>query len=413
MSQRLQIEKLGAQGDGVATTPKGQVFVPFALPGETVTVEIKGQRASLLEVNEPSPLRVAPKSVHFGRCGGCSIQHLDPESYAEWKREKVVRALAMAGVEAEVDALVVSPPASRRRVTLSAQRIGGRVQLGFNAAYSHDIVEIQECAVAAPQIVAALPELRQLATLLASGPKPFRLTVTYTRTGLDIAAEDVGKIDEGKRRRLVEFCLGKGFARLSSEGETIIEREKPVVMFGNVPVTIPPGGFLQATERAEHVMASLVQEHLAGSKYVADLFAGSGTFALRLATASRVHAVESEGTALAALDEAAKRASGLKPVVAEKRDLFRRPLTEKELVAFDGLAFDPPRAGAEAQCEQIARSTVRRVAAVSCNPGTLARDLAILTQGGYRVTRVVPVDQFLWTSHVEVVALLEKPRKRN
>jgi len=413
MSERLQIEKLGAQGDGVATTPKGQVFVPFALPGETVTVEIKGQRASLLEVNEPSPLRVAPKSVHFGRCGGCSIQHLDPESYAEWKREKVVRALAMAGVEAEVDALVVSPPVSRRRVTLSAQRIGGRVQLGFNAAYSHDIVEIQECAVAAPQIVAALPELRQLATLLASGPKPFRLTVTYTRTGLDIAAEDVGKIDEGKRRRLVEFCLGKGFARLSSEGETIIEREKPVVMFGNVPVTIPPGGFLQATEHAEHVMASLVQEHLAGSKYVADLFAGSGTFALRLATASRVHAVESEGTALAALDEAAKRASGLKPVVAEKRDLFRRPLTAKELAAFDGLAFDPPRAGAEAQCEQIARSTVRRVAAVSCNPGTLARDLAILTQGGYRVTRVVPVDQFLWTSHVEVVALLEKPRKRN
>ena len=413
MSERLQIEKLGAQGDGVATTPKGQVFVPFALPGETVTVEIKGQRASLLEVNEPSPLRVAPKSVHFGRCGGCSIQHLDPESYAEWKREKVVRALAMAGVEAEVDALVVSPPASRRRVTLSAQRIGGRVQLGFNAAYSHDIVEIQECAVAAPQIVAALPELRQLATLLASGPKPFRLTVTYTRTGLDIAAEDVGKIDEGKRRRLVEFCLGKGFARLSSEGETIIEREKPVVMFGNVPVTIPPGGFLQATEHAEHVMASLVQEHLAGAKYVADLFAGSGTFALRLATASRVHAVESEGTALAALDEAAKRASGLKPVVAEKRDLFRRPLTAKELAAFDGLAFDPPRAGAEAQCEQIARSTVRRVAAVSCNPGTLARDLAILTQGGYRVTRVVPVDQFLWTSHVEVVALLEKPRKRN
>src|SRR5690606_28673255 len=343
------IEKLGAQGDGVATTPKGQVFVPFALPGETVTVEIKGQRASLLEVNEPSPLRVAPKSVHFGRCGGCSIQHLDPESYAEWKRDKVVRALAMAGVEAEVDALVISPPASRRRVTLSAQRIGGRVQLGFNAAYSHDIVEIQECAVAAPQIVAALPELRQLATLLARGPKPFRLTVTYTRTGLDIAAEDVGKIDEGKRRRLVEFCLGKGFARLSSEGETIIEREKPVVMFGNVPVTIPPGGFLQATEHAEHVMASLVQEHLAGSKYVADLFAGSGTFALRLATASRVHAVESEGTALAALDEAAKRATGLKPVVAEKRDLFRRPLTAKELSAFDGLVFDPPRAGAEAQ----------------------------------------------------------------
>jgi len=412
MAERLLIEKLGAQGDGLAETARGPVYVPFTLPGETVTVEIKGQRGRLLEVDQPSPLRVEPKSRHFGTCGGCSMQHLAADAYADWKREKVVRALATAGLEAEVDAMVRCPVASRRRVTLSAQRIAGRIQLGFNAAQSHQIVEIQECAVAVPEIVAALNDLRQLATILASGPKPFRLTVTATRTGLDIAAEDVGRIEEGKRRKLIEFCLAKGFARLSSAGEIIVEREKPVVMFGSVPVVIPPGGFLQATEQAEQVMANLVQEHLAGAKYVADLFAGSGTFALRLASASRVHAVESEGTALSALDEAARHASGLKPVKAEKRDLFRRPLTAKELSVFDGLVFDPPRAGAEAQSEQIARSTVRKVAAVSCNPGTLARDLAILTQGGYRIVRVVPVDQFLWTAHVEVVALLEKPRKR-
>lgn len=412
MTERLQIEKLGAQGDGVAQTARGPVFVPFALPGETVTVEMKGQRARLISVEEASSLRVPPKSPHFGTCGGCSIQHLADDAYAAWKREKVVRALETAGISAEVDPLVLCPPASRRRVTLSAQRVGGHVQLGFNAAQSHQIVEIRECAVAVPEIVAALPDLRQLASLLASGPKPFRLTVTATRTGLDIAAEDVAKIEEGKRRKLIEFCLAKGFARLSSAGEIIIEREKPVVMFGNVPVTLPPGSFLQATEQAEGVMAALVQEHLAGAKYVADLFAGSGTFALRLATHSRVHAVEGEATALAALDEAARRMQGLKPVVAEKRDLFRRPLTAKELAPFDGLVFDPPRAGAEFQSEQIARSSVRRVAAVSCNPGTLARDLAILVQGGYRIVRVVPVDQFLWTAHVEVVALLEKPRKR-
>lgn len=412
MTERLQIEKLGAQGDGVAQTARGPVYVPFALPGETVTVEMKGQRARLISVEEASSLRVPPRSPHFGTCGGCSIQHLADDAYAAWKREKVVRALETAGISAEVDPLVLCPPASRRRVTLSAQRVGGHVQLGFNAAQSHQIVEIRECAVAVPEIVAALPDLRQLASLLASGPKPFRLTVTATRTGLDIAAEDVAKIEEGKRRKLIEFCLAKGFARLSSAGEIIIEREKPVVMFGNVPVTLPPGSFLQATEQAEGVMAALVQEHLAGAKYVADLFAGSGTFALRLATHSRIHAVEGEATALAALDEAARRMQGLKPVVAEKRDLFRRPLTAKELAPFDGLVFDPPRAGAEFQSEQIARSSVRRVAAVSCNPGTLARDLAILVQGGYRIIRVVPVDQFLWTAHVEVVALLEKPRKR-
>src|SRR5690606_2939461 len=174
MTERLQIEKLGAQGDGVAQTARGPVYVPFALPGETVTVEMKGQRARLISVEEPSALRVPPKSPHFGTCGGCSIQHLADDAYAAWKREKVVRALETAGISAEVDPLVLCPPASRRRVTLSAQRVGGHVQLGFNAAQSHQIVEIRECAVAVPEIVSALPDLRQLASLLARGPEPVR-----------------------------------------------------------------------------------------------------------------------------------------------------------------------------------------------------------------------------------------------
>lgn len=413
MSQRLHIEKLGAQGDGVATVGGGPVYVPFALPGEMVSVELKGQRAQLLSIDEPSGLRVAPKCRHFGACGGCSIQHLADDAYVAWKRDTVVRALAMAGLDAEVDPLIPCSPASRRRMTLGVAKVGGRVLVGFNAALSHQLIEIQECPVAVPAIVAAFGDLRELAGMLAGGPKPFRMTVTATQTGLDIAVEGLGKIEEGKRRRLVDLCLAKGFARLSSGGEIIVERVKPTVLFGEVPVAIPSGGFLQATEDAEKAISELVLSHLSGAKYVADLFSGSGTFALRLAARSRVHAVESEAVALTALDEASRRTPGLKPVVAEKRDLFRRPLTAKELAAFDGVVFDPPRAGAEAQSRQIANSTVRRVVAVSCNPGTLARDLAQLVAGGYRILRVVPVDQFLWTGHVEVVALLEKSRKRS
>jgi 23S rRNA (uracil1939-C5)-methyltransferase len=408
MIERLTIEELGAQGDGIVHTPAGPIYVPFTLPGEVVTAEVKGQRGRLLAVEKPSDDRVEPASPHFGVCGGCAVQHLAPDPYAAWKRDKVVRALQSRGLDVQVEPLVHCPPGSRRRVTLTARVMDNRTLLGFNAAQSHRIVEIEECPVALPQITAALGDLRALAGLLATGTKQFRLTVTVTQTGLDIAAQDIGKLTEARRRRAVDLVMAKGFARLSVDGETVIEPAKPVVLFGDVPVAVPPGGFLQATAEAEHAMAALVTDHLAGARHVADLFAGSGTFALRLASRSRVHAAEGDAAALAALEEGARRAAGLKPVTAEKRDLFNRPLLPRELDAFDGLVFDPPRAGAEAQCRQIARSKVRRVAAVSCNPGTLARDLAILKEGGYRITRVTPIDQFLWSPHVEVVALLER-----
>lgn len=411
MRERLIIEELGAQGDGVTHTAAGPVYVPFALPGETVTARVEKHRGFLEIIEQPSPLRIEPACRHFGACGGCAIQHLDAEAYAEWKREKIVRALRSRGLEANVAPLILSPPASRRRLTFSARITGSSVLLGFNAAQSHRIVDIEECPIAVPQIVAALDDLRGLARLLASGSKPIRMTVTATRTGLDIAVE-TGKLDEKRRRQAVEFTLAKRFARLSLGQEVLIEREKPTVLFDGVPVALPPGGFLQATAEAEEAMAGLVAGHLQGSKHVADLFAGSGTFALRLARSSRVHAVEGEAAALRALEEAAKHTPGLKPVTVEKRDLFFRPMLAKELNLFDGLVFDPPRAGADAQCRQIARSTLKRVAAVSCNPGTLARDLALLTEGGYRIVSITPIDQFLWSPHVEVVALLERPAKR-
>ncbi|MDH6230190.1 23S rRNA (uracil1939-C5)-methyltransferase [Mesorhizobium soli] len=412
MSTRFQISRLGAQGDGVADTPEGPVFIQFTLAGETVTAAREKDRGTLMAVLEPSPLRVEPTCRHFTECGGCALQHLERQAYLDWKREKVVQALKSRGFEADVAATVPCAPHSRRRATFSVRRTEAGMLLGYNRAHSHHIIDIEECPIVEPQIEAALPMLRRLAALICHTPQAFHLTVTHTDSGLDIAAQDAGKLEDKARMAISTFAIREGLARVSVDGETIVEPKKPVVTFGGVSVAPPSGGFLQAVASAEGAMADLVCEHLKKAKKVADLFAGAGAFALRLAAKSEVHAVEGEAAALAALDRGFRFGTGLKRVVIEKRDLFRRPLTFKELAAYDGLVFDPPRAGAEDQCKQIAKSDVPFVAAVSCNPATLARDLRILVDGGYALKSVTPVDQFLWSPHVEAVALLEKPRKR-
>jgi 23S rRNA (uracil1939-C5)-methyltransferase len=412
MSNRFTIDRLGGLGDGIADTETGPVFVPFALPGEVVTAAREKDRAMLMAVLEPSPLRIDPPCRHFGACGGCAIQHLEPQTYDEWKRDKVVQALKRAGIDAPVAQIVPCPPASRRRVVLSARRTEAGMILGYNRVHSHAIVDIGECPIAVPEIVSALGKLRDLAGLICNTPQPFHLTVTQTSSGLDVAAADCGRLSERARAEASDFVIREGIARLSVDGEIVVEPRKPMISFGNVAIALPPGGFLQAVAAAENAMAGLVAGHLGKAKRIADLFAGSGAFALRLAARAEVHAVEGDAAALAALDRGFRFASGLKRVTSEGRDLFRRPLTFKELNAFDGLVFDPPRAGAEDQSKQIARSDITLVAAVSCNPVTLARDLSILKDGGYRVESVTPIDQFLWSPHVEAVALLTKPRKR-
>ncbi|TGP56857.1 class I SAM-dependent RNA methyltransferase [bacterium M00.F.Ca.ET.230.01.1.1] len=412
MSTRFTIARLGSQGDGIANAEGGEVFVPFTLPGETVTAARQKDRATLMSVLEASPLRFDPACRHFTECGGCALQHYEAEAYRQWKREKVVQALKAKGIACEIEALVPCAPHSRRRVTFNARRTEAGMLLGFVRALSSEIIPIEECPISLPAIVSALDKLRAVADLVCATPKAFHMTVTVTASGLDIAVHEAGKLGDHQRRIVSNFVMAEGLARLSADGEIIVEPRKPVVQFGPVAVAVPPGAFLQATEAAEQTMASLVGQHLARAKKVADLFAGCGSFALRLAAKSEVHAVEGDGPALAALDRAFRFASGLKRVTAERRDLFRRPLTFKELNAFDGLVFDPPRAGAEDQSKQIARSDVPLVAAVSCNPVTLARDLRILLDGGYTVKSVTPIDQFLWSPHVEAVALLERPKRR-
>lgn len=414
-TETVTIQKLGAQGDGIANGADGPVYVPFTLPGETVAIARVKSQGTVMSITTPSPDRQEPHCRHFGpdgvngTCGGCTLQHAGDAVYRGFKRQLVIDALKSKGLTPEVGELVVAHPGERRRVTFAARKTEKEMLIGFNQAESHHLVNIEECPISSASLIARLPAIKAIGAALAVNAEAFRITVLETATGLDIAADGLKKLSDQQRRKATETVLSmRGIARVSVNGEILIEPVKPMLDFGGVQVSPPAGSFTQATKPAEEAMSELVLAHVGKSKRIADLFAGTGTFSLRLARIGRVHAVESEDKPLAALDHAARNTQGIKPVSVERRDLFRRPLMTSELKVYDAVVFDPPRAGAEFQCKELARSTVKKIAAVSCNPLTLARDLAILVEGGYRITSVTPIDQFLWTSHVEVVATLEK-----
>ncbi|MBL0370794.1 class I SAM-dependent RNA methyltransferase [Rhizobium sp. KVB221] len=414
-TETVTIHAIGAEGDGIARTPQGPVFVPFTLPGEEVAIARVKSQGTAMSWATTSADRVAPKCRHFGpegkggACGGCSLQHWADQPYHDYKRGLVIDALRSHDIETEVAPLVTCSAGERRRVTMSGRLTDKGVVLGFMQALSHTIVPVEECPIAQPAIVAQLAAVRRLASALAAGSEPFRVTIQVTTSGLDVNFADLKKPDAKKRQAATDLAMREPhIARVGLENEILIETRKPMIEFDGVPVVLPPGSFLQATASAESAMAELVIAHVGKAKRVVDMFAGCGTFSLRLARKSAVHAVEFDAPALAALDHAARHAQGLKPVSIERRDLFRRPMLPLDLKHFDAVVFDPPRAGAEAQCHELARSKVARIAAVSCNPVTLVRDLSILIAGGYKLKSVTPIDQFLWSSHVEAVALLER-----
>lgn len=414
MAETLRIKALGAQGDGLADHRGDTIYVPGALPCEKVRAVIEGTRAYDVEIVTPSSERVTPPCSNFGDCGGCSVQHWANAPYRAWKRQLVVDALARQGIEADVADLVAGMPQTRRRATFSVLRRPDGVRLGFQRAGSHAIVETAECRVVDPVLVKARGALKALAKavlpVMKASAKPASITVTVTRTGLDVAIAGDFALTEPARQAAIGIALKANLARLAVRDEVLAETRKPTVSFDGIAVALPPGGFIQATPEAESAMRDLVAGHMKDTKSVVDLFAGCGTFALPLARFARIHAVEGDRASLAALDAGWRTATGerLRRVTIERRDLFMRPVTAKDLEGYDGLVFDPPRAGAEAQAHQIALSCVGKVAAVSCNPVTLARDLAVLTGGGYRIVSVTPIDQFLWSPHVEVVALLAR-----
>ncbi|MEW6642115.1 MAG: RNA methyltransferase [Pseudomonadota bacterium] len=408
MAEQLVIDHVGHRGDGVALADGHAAYVPYALAGETVEVETvpgHAERRRLVHVAQPSPERIAPFCPRFGRCGGCAIQHWQAGGYRAWKRQLVVDALAQAGIAAPVDDLVDAHGTGRRRLVAHARRGSGTtLQVGFSAAGSHDIVPLDQCPILDPALDGAFAAAKALAGALAAVGKPLDIQITATTAGLDIDVRGSGPLAGSAMVALSQLTAQHRIARLTRHGELVVMHAPPTVRMGRAEVTLPPGSFLQATAAGEDALAALVIDGCKGARHVADLFCGVGPFALRLAERVRVSAWDSDAGAVGALQKAAPATRGLKPVSAVVRDLFRRPLMPQELRAFDAVVFDPPRQGAQAQVKQLAASKVPVIVAVSCNAATFARDARALVDAGYRCERVVPVDQFRHTPHVELVA---------
>lgn len=404
------IDAVGAQGDGVA---RGPVFVPMTLPGERVSVKMDGSRGEVLEILEASPDRIAAACKHYGVCGGCALQHWAPAPYLAWKAEQVRIQLSHEGLATEILPTFASPPASRRRVALHARGGKGGVRLGFKERRSWNLAKIEECPVADPRLVAAFPALARLAKPFLEHPKSApTLHVTLTATGLDVDVTGVEAKSGGlsaDARMQAAMAAGEGdFARVTLAGEIVYMARQPMVKLGPAVVALPPGGFLQAVPQAERAMVAFAVEAAQGASKIADLYCGAGTFTFRLAEIAAVHAADSAAPAIAALKAAIGAAPGLKPITAEARDLVRRPVLSAELAKTDVAVIDPPRAGALEQTGEIARSKVSRVISVSCNPATFARDARILVDAGFTLDKVLPVDQFVWSPHIELVGVFSR-----
>jgi 23S rRNA (uracil1939-C5)-methyltransferase len=415
VTERLDIARVGRRGDGIAETPAGPLYVPYTLPGETAEVDAwpgHPDRRHLVRIEAASPARVAAICPHFGTCGGCALQHWAPAQYRDWKRGLVVEALAEMGFGSAagglVDPLVDAHGEGRRRAVFHAWRRSRDVlEVGFAALRAHHVVAIDHCPVLAPSLNGAIEASWAIAEALAAERKPLDIQVTATEAGLDIDVRGSGPLTAARMGELARLAEAHRLARLTRHGETVAQRALPIVTMGRARVALPPGAFLQATVAGEAALAILVLDHCGAAKSVGDLFAGVGPFALRLAEGAKVLAADNDEAAIAALQDAAKTPR-LKPITAERRDLFQRPFITKELARLDAVVFDPPRQGAQMQARELAASPVPIVVAVSCNPLTFARDARILVDGGYRLTRVTPVDQFLYSAHVELVARFEK-----
>ena len=345
---------------------------------------------------------------HFGSCGGCTLQNVPEAEYRAQKRETVVRALAKQGVDAEVMAVVAVPPGTRRRAVFKLARHGGVAEVGFHALKSHEIVDMRDCLVLTPGLLALAQNLRTMTAALFANGQSAEAHATEADNGNDIAFRAPMTLTAERTAALAKAAPSLNAARIVWNSALAFERAAPAVHFGRAAVKLPQESFLQPTREGEEALRGRVLAAVKGAKAIADLFCGTGTFALALAEQGKVHAVEREQAMLDALSAAARATQGLKPVTTARRDLFKLPLTPLELNRFDAVVLDPPRAGAEAQARQLARSKVPRLAYVSCDAQSFARDTKILLDGGYRIGPVTPVDQFLWSSHIELVAAFER-----
>ncbi len=401
MTQHYTITRLGHQGDGIADGP---VYAPRTLPGEVVSGTLQGQSLTDIRVETPSDQRVKPPCRHYKACGGCQLQHAADGFVADWKIDVVRNALSAQGLEAQMRPIHTSPARSRRRATIAVRRTKKGTLAGFHGRASDTITEIPECHLLHPDLIAAIPVAEALALLGGSRKGVLAVTLTLSEVGLDVAVKGGKPLEGPLELALAQATEHHGLARLSWDDEVIAMRQPPAQRFGPANVTPPPGAFLQATMDGEQALLQAVSEATRGAKRIVDLFAGCGTFSLPLAETAEVHAVEGEAEMTRALDQGWRKAQGLKQVTTEARDLFRRPLMADELKKFDTIVLDPPRAGAEAQVAELVQAQRPVIAYVSCNPVTFARDAKALVNAGYTLEWVQVVDQFRWSSHIELAA---------
>jgi len=400
----VTVTRLGHLGDGIADGPDGPVFVPMALPGEVVSGDVVDGRIAAPRIVTPAPERVKAPCPHYRACGGCSLMHADAAFVAAWKAEVARTALDAQGIAARVAPALTVPPRGRRRATLAGRRTKTGALVGFHARASDTIVPVTDCHLLHPALMALVPRLAGIVAAGASRKAELSLALTLTDTGVDLAVSGGKEPDQSLFSTLAAEAASLDLARLSWNGEPLVQARVPVLRMGRAPVPLPPGAFLQAVPEAEAALVAAVADAVGPAGRVADLFCGIGTFALPLAEHAEVHAVEGDAAMVAALSEGWRKAEGLKRVTTETRDLFRRPLMADEFRGIDAVVIDPPRAGAEAQCHELARSGVPVIAAVSCNPVTFARDARILCDGGYRLDWIRVIDQFRWSPHVELAA---------
>ncbi len=399
--RRLVIARLGFRGEGVADGP---VYVAGSLPGETVLADVEGERGVLKAVVTASPQRIAAFCKHYGQCGGCQLQHWEVTAYRQWKADQVVQAFARRGIEIATPELIDAHGDGRRRVSLHVRKKDGVVTAGFMAARSHRLHDLDAC----PIVVPALAGSPEMARVIGGVLGDCDVALTATDAGLDCAIRAERKVVEQEYAKLARLAEQLAVSRFTVNGETIVTKIQPALVIGKARVPLPPASFLQATAKGEAVLAALVLDGLGKAKSVADLFCGVGPFALRIAERVKVQAFDSDRPAIAALQAAVRKADGMKPVTSAVRDLMKEPLVSGELKDFDTVVFDPPRAGAEAQARQLAKSQVKTAIAVSCDPATLARDAEILIAAGFKLKTITAVDQFKWSSHVETVAVFAR-----
>ncbi|HEV8014343.1 MAG TPA: RsmD family RNA methyltransferase [Stellaceae bacterium] len=404
----LRIERVGVRGDGIAQWHGEPVFVPFTAPGDVVGAVLgpkRGEgRVGALRELIATGARAQPPCAHFGECGGCALQHLDQTAYVAAKRQWLDTALAQHGLKPDAIAPLTRFPAHTRR--RARFQLAGR-RVGFHARASHRIVDLRECHVLHPQLVALVPALRSLAAITGASAA----SATLADNGVDLLLDLPRVPDLAQLEAMARVAEAVDLARLSWRHDDrvtpVAEHRKPVVHLSGVPVVLPEDAFLQASAAAEAALVAVVGALAGPAQHIADLYAGIGTFSFALTGRAKVHAVEAQPGAVAALSQAASRA-GLAKFSAERRDLAARPLGADELAAYDAVVFDPPYAGAAAQCRALAHSAVPRLVAVSCNPASFARDARILVDGGYRLTTITPFDAFLWSANLELVAGFER-----